>query len=186
MKTVFLDRDGVISRFTPNDYVKKWEEFEFVPGAIEALTRLSRAGYRLVIISNQGGVHKGIFTEESLSGVTRRMEAVLEKHGVGLDRVYYCLHTAEENCDCRKPKPGLFHRAAGELGSLDLGAAYFVGDSNIDVQAGRNAGTKTILVLSGNTRTAEETDGWPVKPDFIARDLNEAADIIMKDVRSET
>ncbi len=179
-KTVFLDRDGVISVFTPNDYIKNWKEFKFIPGAVEGLKILCKNNYRLVIISNQAGVNKGLFTKKSLDDLTKKMLDVLKKQGVEVAKIYYCPHTPEENCDCRKPKPGAFYRAQKELGNIDLKDAFFVGDSDIDIQAGKAAGTKTILVLSGKTKSAEETKDWQVKPDYIARDLTSASEIILK------
>jgi len=180
MKTVFLDRDGVISIFTPNDWIKRWEEFRFLPGAIEALKKLCDNGYRIVVISNQAGVNKGLFTEKDLNQLTESMKAVLKKHGIELSGIYFCIHTAEENCDCRKPKPGLFYRAEEEIANINLSGTFFVGDAEVDVQAGKAAGTKTILVLSGKTKDAKETESWAVKPDFITKDLREAAEMIIE------
>jgi len=179
MKTVFLDRDGVISIFTPNDWIKTWGEFRFIPGAIDGLKKLCDSGYRIVIISNQAGINKGIFTKESLDLLTGKMIEVLKKQDIEIAGIYYCTHTAEENCSCRKPKPGLFFTAQEKLGNINLKDTFFVGDSEIDVQAGKAAGTKTILVLSGKTKSAEETNSWPFKPDFIAGDLSAAAKIIL-------
>jgi histidinol-phosphate phosphatase family protein len=178
--TVFLDRDGVISIFTPNDYIKNWKEFEFIPGAIEGLKKIYNKKYRIVIISNQAGVNKGLFTKESLDQLTDNMLKVLRKEGVEIARIYYCTHTPEENCECRKPKPGSFYKAQKKLGNIDLKDTFFVGDSETDVQAGKAAGTKTILVLSGKTRSVKETEGWKLKPDHIAKDLRDAAEIIIK------
>jgi len=183
MKTVFLDRDGVISIFTPNDWIKTWGEFRFIPGAIDGLKKLCDSGYRIVIISNQAGVNKGVFTRESLDLLTGKMLKVLKKQDIEIAGIYYCPHTAEENCDCRKPKPGSFFKAQAELGIPELKETFFVGDSEIDVQAGKAAGTKTILVLSGKTKSAEETDSWPQKPDFIASDLSSAAAIVIANSR---
>ncbi|MBN1445103.1 MAG: HAD family hydrolase [Candidatus Omnitrophica bacterium] len=177
--TIFLDRDGVISIFTPNDWIKNWGEFRFLPGAIEGLKKLYDNKYRIVIISNQAGVNKGIFTERDLNRLTENMKLLLKKHDVELAKVYYCTHAAEENCTCRKPKPGLFYRAQEELGNINLGESFFIGDSEVDVQAGKAAGVKTILVLSGKTKDAKETEQWEIKPDFIVKDLQSAADIVL-------
>lgn len=179
MKTVFLDRDGVISVFTPNDWIKTWEEFKFIPGAIEGLKALHDNNYRIVIISNQAGINKRVFTRKSLDLLTEKMLEVLKKQNIEISEIYYCPHTAEENCECRKPKPGSFFRAQKELGYIDLKNTFYVGDTEIDVQAGKAAGTKTILVLSGKTKNTGETASWPVKPDFIAADLKQAAKIIV-------
>jgi len=178
MRPVFLDRDGVVSVFTPDDYVKTWEEFAFIPGAVEGLARLRRAGFTIFFISNQGGVNKGLFSMADLDDITGRMREVLRAGGADFERAYYCPHTSEENCSCRKPKPGLFFQAAREYGPIDFSKAFFVGDSDIDVEAGKAAGCRTILVLSGKTKSGEEVLSWKVKPDYIAQNLVSAASII--------
>lgn len=180
MKTIFLDRDGVISIFTPNDYIKNWDEFAFIDGAIEGLKKLYSNGYHLVIISNQSGINKGLFTIEDLQDITQRMKDILKKEGVELAGVYYCVHTAEENCDCRKPKTGLFEKAKKDIGEINFSDTYFIGDSDIDVIAGKNIGVKTILVLTGKTKSVEETENWETKPDFIFDNLKEAANFIIQ------
>lgn len=185
MKTIFLDRDGVISQFTPNDYVKTWNEFRFLPGALRGLGMLFSHGYRIVVISNQAGVSKGIFSMENLNDITLKMEREAEKAGTVFAAVYYCIHAPEENCECRKPRPGLLQRAKRELGGIIFGETFFVGDTDIDIEAGKAAGTKTILVLSGKTRTAEETLGWKARPDFVASGLEEAAEIIISQDSAE-
>jgi len=180
MKIIFLDRDGVISRYTPNDYVKTWREFSFLPHAAAGCKLLTDADYRIVLISNQGGIRKGLFTEDDLADITARMIAELRIRGTDIHRAYYCIHTEEENCSCRKPKTGLFLKAEEELGPLDFSRTFFIGDTEMDVQAGKNTGSKTILVLSGKIRTPEETAAWKIKPDFIAKNLVEAAKIVLK------
>lgn len=179
MKVIFLDRDGVISIFTPNDYIKKWEEFRFLPHSRAGLKRLNRAGYEIVVISNQAGVNKGLFSQADLQDVTARMLRVLKKDGIRIAKVYYCIHTKEENCNCRKPRTGLFAKAQKELGLRSLAGSFFIGDSQTDVEAGEAAGTRTILVFSGKTRNKKEIRDWPVKPDFTARNLKEAVDIVL-------
>ena len=181
MKIIFLDRDGVISKFTPDDYVKKWEEFEFLPGAIEGLKILFNAGYKIVIISNQAGIRKGLFTEEDLEEVTNRMLNVLKKENIHIEKIYYCIHTDEDNCECRKPKPGLFFRANEEICPVEFSGTFFIGDHLTDIEAGKNAGTKTILLLSGRTVSEDEIKDWEVKPDFIAKNLKEAVHIVLRE-----
>lgn len=180
MKTIFLDRDGVISIFTPNDYIKNWGEFAFIDDAIDGLKLLYKNGYRLVIISNQSGINKGLFTIEDLEDITENMENALKKEGVELAGVYYCIHTADENCECRKPKAGLFKKAEEEIGNIDFSETYFIGDSDIDIIAGKNIGARTVLVLTGKTKSAEETETWEIKPDFIFDSLKAAAEFIVE------
>ncbi|MGC8976681.1 MAG: D-glycero-alpha-D-manno-heptose-1,7-bisphosphate 7-phosphatase [Candidatus Ratteibacteria bacterium] len=181
MRVIFLDRDGVISIFTPDDYIKKWEEFEFIPEGIEGLKILNDAGFKVIIISNQAGVNKGIFTENDLNEITNNMLKELEKKGIdNILKVYYCIHKKEENCSCRKPKTGLFKKAEEDFGKIDFSKTYFIGDSDIDVIAGKNIGTKTILLLTGKTKSKQETEKWEIKPDYIFNDLKEAAEFIVK------
>ncbi len=179
MKIVFLDRDGVISDYTPNDYVKTWEEFHFLSKSIDGLKKLASNGFQFIIISNQAGVNKGLISIENLRDVTEKMEKIFKDKGINILKTYYCPHTDEENCECRKPKTGLFQQANKDFGSIDFSKTFFIGDSPIDIEAGKNIGTKTILVLSGRTKSEEETKEWLYKPDYIAKDLIESAKIII-------
>ncbi|MCS7180621.1 MAG: HAD family hydrolase [bacterium] len=181
MKLVFLDRDGVISIFTPKDYIKKWEEFEFIPEGIDGLKILNDKGYKVIIISNQSGVNKGLFTLNDLNEITNNMIEELKKKGINnILKVYYCIHTKEENCDCRKPNIGLFKKAEEDFGKINFSETYFIGDTDTDVIAGKNVGAKTILVLTGKIKSKEEIENWEIKPDYIFKDLKEAAEFITK------
>ncbi|MBU6500564.1 MAG: HAD-IIIA family hydrolase [Patescibacteria group bacterium] len=150
-KIIFLDRDGVINKkMPPRDYVKRWEEFEFLPGAIEALRMLTESGYEIYIISNQAGVARGLMTEGDLFQIHKNMEIKLTEKGAKISAIYYCPHGWSEGCDCRKPKPGMFYRAAIDH-QIDLPRTIFVGDDQRDVEAGNAAGCKkTFLVDSKN------------------------------------
>jgi len=145
-RAVFLDRDGVINvKLSDNRYVARVPEFEFLPGVLDALSMLRELGFVLVVVTNQRGIAKGLMTSEDLDRVHGHMAAALGEKGVSLDRIYYCPHEEYENCACRKPKPGMLFDAARDLG-LDLAASYMVGDSRSDMAAGRNAGTRTVLI----------------------------------------
>ncbi len=147
-KVVLLDRDGVINRKrAKNDYIKNWSEFEFLPGAVEALALLTRNGYDVYIITNQRGVSRGLMSLKDLETIHRNMVAELKKNGALIKGVYYCPHGLDE-CDCRKPKPGLLFQAAGD-NEFDLTRAIFIGDSQTDIQAGDAAGCETVLVEPG-------------------------------------
>ncbi|MCL5408662.1 MAG: HAD family hydrolase [Candidatus Omnitrophica bacterium] len=179
MKLVFLDRDGVISDYTPNDYVKSREEFNFLPSAIDGLKKLVSNCFQIIIISNQAGVNKGLLTMETLDDITKKMQMILKSQGINVLKAYYCPHTTEENCECRKPRAGLFQQADNDFGPIDFSKAFFIGDSSIDIEAGKNIGAKTILVLSGKTKSEEETKEWKCKPDYTAKTLLEAAEIVI-------
>lgn len=175
MKIIFLDRDGVINRDPGfGGYVTSWEEFEFLPGALEALKKLSQAGFEVIVISNQAGVAKGLYTLEDLDDITKNMLRETEKAGARIRSVHYCPHKDEDSCNCRKPEIGLFHQATKGL-EVNFADTFFVGDNRRDMLAGKAIGCKTIFVLSGNTKLQD----LDVKPDFIARDLLAAVDKIV-------
>ena len=177
---VFLDRDGVICRYLANDFTKSWEEFEFLPGAREALRLLNQAGAKVIIASNQSGVNKGIYSGDKLAEIDCKMKEAVAAAGGRITAAYYCPHTSEEGCSCRKPGAGLVEKAALDLHlDLEKSAAYFVGDAETDIVAGHKTGLVTILVLSGKTILAEETNPWPIKPDHIAPDLMGALKYIL-------
>lgn len=180
-KYVFIDRDGVINKdpdgWTEYSYVTRREDFHFLPGALKALKKLADAGYKSVIISNQQGVGKGYFTEEDLKDVTGKMLEEIKEAGGSVAGVYYCMHAKEENCSCRKPKPGLFEKAKEELGIDPTGKVY-IGDTERDMKAGQSAGLKTVLVLSGKS-SRNDAESWQTKPDFICDSILEAADLII-------
>jgi len=147
-KIIFLDRDGVINKKASKaEYVKSWDEFEFLPGAIEAMTLLAQNDYKIFIISNQAGIARGAMTEHDLKEIHGNMEKELKKHNVKIEKIYYCPHGWDDGCECRKPKPGMLFQASREH-DLDLSKALFIGDDERDLQAGNAAGCRTILVDS--------------------------------------
>ena len=150
MKTVFLDRDGVINQNPPDwGYVRTWTEFTFIPNARSAIRELTQNGYRIFVITNQAGIGRGLFSEESLKDIHCRMVTEITEAGGVVEGVYYCLHHPDAGCECRKPKPGMFTRAAREH-NIELSNAYLIGDSTTDIEAGQRAGTATVLVLTGH------------------------------------
>lgn len=147
MFTVFLDRDGVINR-NRADYVIRWSEFHFLPGARRAIADLTAAGYRIVIITNQACIGKGMISRPALDEMHWRMRREIELVGGRIAGILYCPHRGDERCGCRKPEPGLLLRACDEHG-VDLRQAIMVGDSLADMRAAEAAGIPGILVLSG-------------------------------------
>jgi histidinol-phosphate phosphatase family protein len=161
-KVVFLDRDGVINEKAPEgDYVTNWEDFRFLPGVPEALATLKRLGYLLVVVTNQRCVGRGIVSEEALRKIHARMVRELSDRGADLDAVYYCPHEMEEECDCRKPKPGMILsaiRSFYESGmEVDLSRSFIIGDSETDILAGRAVGMRTGFI--GRTHTTADLYG---------------------------
>lgn len=145
-RAIFLDRDGVINRkLPPNRYVGNVGDFHFLPGAIDALAILSELGFALIVVTNQRGIARRLMTEEDLHRVHDMMRTEIAKRSVILDGIYWCPHEEFENCACRKPEPGMIFRGARDLG-IDLTSSYMVGDSPADIEAGRRAGTRTVLI----------------------------------------
>lgn len=179
MKIVFLDRDGVINKY-PGDklYVTSLKKFRFLPGAKKAIALLKTAGYRLFVASNQAGVGKGIYSQRTLDAISARMAAEIEGAGGKIDKIYYCTHRKDTRCSCRKPKPGLLLKAAGEF-SFRLKDAYFIGDTIRDVLAAHNAGCKSILVLTGKEKFKNRKN-WEAKPDFVFKNLFAAAEFLTR------
>jgi D-glycero-D-manno-heptose 1,7-bisphosphate phosphatase len=147
MKLVILDRDGTINE-DRDDFVKSPEEWVPLPGALEAIARLNHAGWHTVLATNQSGLGRGLFDMVMLNAMHVRMNQMLAKHGGRIDAVFFCPHAPEDQCDCRKPLPGLMLQI-GERFGVDLKLTPLVGDSLRDLQAGATAGCPTHLVRTG-------------------------------------
>ncbi len=186
---VFLDRDGVL--IEDRDLLVAPAEIHVLADAPAALTRLHEAGFRLVVVSNQAVVARGLITERDLDAIHARMRELLRQAGSPeLDAIYYCPHHPDANlpayrltCDCRKPRPGMLLRAAREH-NLDLRASFLVGDRLTDVAAGVRAGCRTVLVKTRQSEappivTADPLDDLP-QPDFVCESLAAAADWIVR------
>jgi histidinol-phosphate phosphatase family protein len=144
--TIILDRDGVLNKKPPKaHYVRTWDEFEWLPGAKEALCLLKATGYRVILVSNQAGVARGAMTEGELTRIHERMKAEVAQAGGHIEAVYCCLHDWDEGCECRKPKPGLLFQAQRDV-HLDLSRTLFIGDDERDAQAADAAGCPSVLV----------------------------------------
>jgi histidinol-phosphate phosphatase family protein len=170
---VFVDRDGVINRMRP-DHVKNWDEFEILPGSIDALVRLSAAGLEVVVLTNQSAIGRGLVSRETVDDIHRRLEKLVQQRGASIRAFLLCPHAPEDGCDCRKPAPGLLFRARDELG-IDLSRAVLVGDQLTDVDAARAAGCRAILIRS-RAGDSGSTDGYAV-----VSGLPEAADLILNE-----
>ncbi len=169
-KAVFLDRDGTISRDVP--YCSRVEDFEILPAVPEAIRLLKQNGFKVVVITNQSGVGRGYFTEVTLVQIHEHMEKELARHNARVDAIYYCPHHPDDGCECRKPKPGMLLKAADELG-INFARSFMVGDSGMDIRAGKAVGCQTVLMVNGSNKEMNET------PDYIAADLLKAAHWIL-------
>jgi len=153
VRLVILDRDGVINEDS-DDYIKSVEEWEPVPGSIEAIARLSKAGYLVAVATNQSGLARGYFDEITLANIHNLMNALVEDAGGNIAAVCYCPHHPDAGCECRKPLPGLLNEIETTLG-VPVAGAWYVGDSLKDIQAARNKACRPILVRSGKGRSTE-------------------------------
>jgi len=153
MNLIILDRDGTINE-DRDDYVKSADDWIPIPGALEAIARLNHAGWHTVIASNQSGLGRGLFDMASLNAMHAKMNTLLAKVGGRIDAVFFCPHTPDEACDCRKPLPGLF-RQIGERYGVDLANVPVVGDSLRDLQAGAAVGCRPHLVRTGKGAVTE-------------------------------
>lgn len=179
MKAIFLDRDGVINKY-PGDrlYVTSPEDLHFLPCVKEAISLLGKGGFKVFVVSNQSGVGKGIYNQRTLDNITAKMLNDIQQGGGSIEKVYYCTHHKDKDCSCRKPKSGMLRQAAKEF-RFDLKEAYFIGDTIIDVVTAQAAGCKSILVLTGKEKLANQKN-WEAKPDFIFKDLFEAAKFLVR------
>ena len=144
LKTVFVDRDGVINQ-ERSDYVKSISELEIYPNVAKNIKLLKDAGFLVVVITNQSAVNRGIVTPEMINQIHNSIQDHLKKYGTFLDGFYYCPHTPDENCNCRKPKSGLLEKAILEL-NVDLNSSWMIGDSDSDIEAADSVGCKAIKI----------------------------------------
>lgn len=178
---VFLDRDGVLCENSPA-YVKSWQEFHWIPGALEALRILARLGMPVVIVTNQSAINRGLTTLDAVHNLHDQMRSAIREAGGRLDAIYVCPHRPDEGCACRKPGVLLFRNAAIELG-LELADSYMIGDSLSDLQTGWDLNMRVILVRTGlGGKAAAQLDGEALRV-HIVRDVREAAGWIEADLR---
>jgi D-glycero-D-manno-heptose 1,7-bisphosphate phosphatase len=172
VRTVFVDRDGVINVNRP-DHAKSWDEFEFLPGAIDGLALLTKHGFKVIIVTNQAIVNRGLISQEELNALHDRMVAVIANNGGQVAAVLVCPHRPEDGCRSRKPAPGLLFEAQERYGA-NLAGAVLIGDDLSDLEAARRAGCHSILVLSGRVSSWSEK-GLPEGCLAVIPDLRAAA-----------
>lgn len=173
-RAVFLDRDGTIARDV--HYCRRPEDLELLPTVPKAIRLLGESGFKVVVITNQSGIARGYFSEETLEQIHRKMRDDLARKGASVDAIYYCPHHPDDNCECRKPKTELFLKAARDLG-IDLGSSYVVGDMQMDISAGKALGCRTVLVTTGPQEGNNITD----PPHYTASSLLEGARWIVRE-----
>jgi D-glycero-D-manno-heptose 1,7-bisphosphate phosphatase len=172
---VILDRDGTL--IAERNYLSSPDGVELLANTAAGLRRFKELGWGRLIVTNQSGVGRGYFGSDAVDAIHSRMVDLFAQCGAEIDDIYVCPHAPEDDCECRKPKPGLVLRAAGDWG-FEPSECVFVGDKACDVDLGRALGGLTILVLTGYGKQHHQ-DGL-ARPDFVVRDLNEAVDVVMK------
>jgi histidinol-phosphate phosphatase family protein len=143
-KSVFLDRDGVLNK-NKDDYVKHISELEIFPFISESIKKLQSVGFKIIVITNQSAINRGLMTEKHLNEIHAKIQSFLIQHNTKIDYFYYCPHTPTENCSCRKPKAGLLLKAIDDF-SIDVNNSWFIGDRDSDIQAGQSVGCKTLKI----------------------------------------
>lgn len=169
-RALFLDRDGTINANPPwGGYVWRFSDFRLLNGVERSLRRFRDAGFDFIVVTNQSGITKGLFSHEDIQRLHEQAAELLAGRGIEIADFYCCPHTRDFDCECRKPKPGMLFRAAEEHG-IDLASSLMVGDSAKDVEAGKRAGTRTAF-LWGNAFPGQCMKALAYRPDYVARDL---------------
>ncbi|MGL5349153.1 MAG: D-glycero-beta-D-manno-heptose 1,7-bisphosphate 7-phosphatase [Cetobacterium sp.] len=178
-KVIFLDRDGTIN--VEKSYLHKWEDFEFEKNVIDGLKELKKMGYEFIVVTNQSGIARGYYSEDDLKALNNEMVKELKKHDIDILECYYCPHHPEKgldqykkNCDCRKPNPGMLLEGIKKY-NVDIENSFMIGDKKTDLEAGKKAGLKSILILTGYGKNIEDD----VKKEYlIGKDLLDISKII--------
>lgn len=177
-KIVFLDRDGVINLDSEN-FIKSPTEWQPIPNSLEAIALLSQAGFKVVVVTNQSGIGRGLFTLETLDAMHAKMQQLTAEKGGAIAAIYYCPHAPEAQCDCRKPKPGLLHQFNRDTG-IPLQGLFFVGDAWRDVQTALAVGARPLLVKTG--KGLKTLADHPEFDGLVFEDLYAAAEFILHTV----
>lgn len=154
MPLIILDRDGVIN-YDSDEYIKSPDEWHAIPGSLEAIAQLNRAGYQVVIVTNQSGVARGFYDLETLDKIHEKMQEELAAVGGYVEEIFFCPHHPDEHCNCRKPKPGLLYKIREKYG-IDLSESYFIGDTLTDMQVAVEVNCKPILLMTGKGKKTLE------------------------------
>jgi D-glycero-D-manno-heptose 1,7-bisphosphate phosphatase len=179
LRTVFLDRDGVLNEKMPEgQYVTCREEFHLLPGVAEAIARLNGKGFRVIVVSNQRGIALGLYTASDLDLIHAWLRRSLETSGAHLDGIYYCPHDKGQ-CACRKPMPGLFEQAVMNFPDIDAHCSMMIGDSLSDMEFGRSLGMTCILIEGDPTRRKSGIEQARGLADFTCASLAEAVDLLL-------
>lgn len=178
-RTVFLDRDGILNeKAAEGEYVTRWEEFRILPGVPEAIRRLNRAGLLVLVVSNQRGIARGLYTANDVEAMHSRLQELLKNHGAHIDGFFICPHQ-EGQCNCRKPLPGMFEQASRQFPEVATDSSVMIGDSASDVEFGRRLGMATIFIEGDSARHEPETAAAGALADLQCKSLPEAVDFLL-------
>ena len=166
-----MDRDGTITK--EKNYISDPKKVELLPTSAEAIKLLNSKEFKVLVVTNQSGVERGYFSLETLHKVNKKILGLLKPEGAHIDKIYFCPHRPEDNCECRKPNPGMLNQAKKEF-NVDLKHSYIIGDRPEDIELGRRAGLKTILVLTGYGKEVLKL----IKPEFEIKELSETEEIL--------
>lgn len=176
-RAIFLDRDGTINH--DYGYLSDPENFELIHGVKAALRLLLEVGFKLFVVSNQSGVGRGLINPKKLELITEKMLNELAKGEIHIQEIKYCIHTPDENCECRKPSP-LMVKELVKKHKIDVSKSYFIGDKTTDVETAKRAGCKSVLLLKEDDIVIDDDEEW-VDPDFISENICHAVEWILKD-----
>jgi D-glycero-D-manno-heptose 1,7-bisphosphate phosphatase len=171
--TIFLDRDGVIN--IEKNYLYKIEDFEFCPHVIDSCKEFIAMGYQIVVVTNQSGISRGYYTHEDFQKLTEYMLNQFRQNSVDILEVFYCPHTPDDNCNCRKPKIGMFEKATKKY-NIDPNQSIMIGDKNSDMIFAKNANIKTKFLVQTGHKIDDDTNA-----NFVCKDLKEVVGIIKKE-----
>jgi len=179
LRTVFLDRDGVLNRKMPEGrYIASFSEFQPLPGVPQAIARLNRAGLRVIVVSNQRGIALGLYTSDDVRQVHAALQSWLQSHGARIDAFYFCPHDAQQ-CNCRKPLPGLFDQARAEFPEIAATSSVMIGDSLSDIEFGHRLGMTTIFLEGDSSHQKPGAEAARQLADLCFPSLIEATDALL-------
>lgn len=167
-KAMFIDRDGTIN--VNVEYLDNPDDFKMYPGVAEGIKLLKDNGFKIIVVTNQSGIARGYFSEETLEKIHERMKNEFSKKGTSIDAIYYCPHHPDDGCNCRKPNSGLFEKAVKDL-KIDVKRSFIIGDRMLDVEAGYKIGCKTVLVPENKEKVEKEIKESKIKPDYVCNDF---------------
>jgi D-glycero-D-manno-heptose 1,7-bisphosphate phosphatase len=180
LKTVFLDRDGVVNQKMPEgEWVTRWSDFQVLPGVIEAVDAMKRTGLSVIVVSNQRGIALGRFTEDDVRTIHNKFQQMLEAFGTSVDGFYFCPHDRSQ-CNCRKPLPGLFEQAVADHPEIQAATSVMIGDSKSDMEFGRRLGMMTVFIDSDPARQKPGAEAARALADLQAGSLLDAVENLLK------